>query len=189
MVVAASFIGLASARYALPEAPSAPLPNYEARKVTFVTHALAGGMALMIGPWQFRGPTRSACHRFRGRAYVAAIAVAWLASLPIAVTAETGSVAALGFLCLGLAWITTTMLGFAAARRGEIAEHRRWMVRSYALAFSAVTLRLYLAGALGAGVAFSTAYPIIAWACWVPNLLLADAWLRRPGGSGARVPA
>jgi hypothetical protein len=52
------------------------------------------------------------------------------------------------------------------------------MIRSFALTFAAVTLRLYLpVGALTTGI--PVAYPVIAWACWVPNFLLTELWLRR----------
>jgi hypothetical protein len=32
---------------------------------------------------------------------------------------------------------------------------------------------------LAAGIAFELAYPIIAWLCWVPNLLLAEMLFNR----------
>lgn len=38
------------------------------------------------------------------------------------------------------------------------------MIRNYALAYAAVV----------AGADFSIAYGIIAWACWVPNLVFAE---------------
>ena len=55
------------------------------------------------------------------------------------------------------------------------------MVRSFALTFAAVTLRLYLGVSGASGVPFAVAYPLIAWACWVPNLVVAELWLRRQG--------
>jgi hypothetical protein len=68
------------------------------------------------------------------------------------------------------------------------------MTRSYALTFAAVTLRLYLALAIAAGAVF-TAYPYIAWLCWLPNLAVAELLIRfRPalanpiGGSASRSP-
>ena len=55
------------------------------------------------------------------------------------------------------------------------------MIRSYALTLAAVTLRIYLPGALALGVPYDLAYPPIAWLCWVPNLLVAEWWLLREG--------
>jgi hypothetical protein len=50
------------------------------------------------------------------------------------------------------------------------------MVRNFALTFAAVTLRLYLGVFMAAGARFEDVYPLLAWLCWVPNLLLAE-WL------------
>jgi hypothetical protein len=51
------------------------------------------------------------------------------------------------------------------------------MHRSYALAFAAVTLRLYIwvLTAFAHGVAFENNYVTIAILSWVPNLLLVEA--------------
>jgi hypothetical protein len=64
------------------------------------------------------------------------------------------------------------------------------MIRSFALTLAAVTLRLYLPLSRIAGIPFYDAYVPIAWLCWVPNLLVAETWLRlrRRGGARAAVP-
>jgi hypothetical protein len=41
-------------------------------------------------------------------------------------------------------WITVNLLGWRAAVQGRFVDHRRWMIRSWALTLAAVTLRLYL---------------------------------------------
>ena len=53
------------------------------------------------------------------------------------------------------------------------------MVRSYALTLAAVTLRFYLPASLANGLPFEAVYAVIAWACWVPNLIVAE-WLVLP---------
>jgi hypothetical protein len=53
------------------------------------------------------------------------------------------------------------------------------MVRNFALTFAAVTLRLWLPVSTVSGVAFELAYPVIAWLCWVPNLVAAEFFLER----------
>jgi hypothetical protein len=52
------------------------------------------------------------------------------------------------------------------------------MIRNFALTFAAVTLRLYLPPVLIVGLPFAMSYAIIAWLCWVPNLLVAE-WLAK----------
>jgi hypothetical protein len=53
------------------------------------------------------------------------------------------------------------------------------MVRNFALTFAAVTLRLYLPASMAAGVAFELAYPVIAWLCWLPNVIVAEVLFNR----------
>jgi len=55
-----------------------------------------------------------------------------------------------------------------------VLAHQRWMIRSLALTFAAVTLRVYLPLSVAVGLPFDVAYPVIAWVCWVPNLLVAE---------------
>jgi hypothetical protein len=55
--------------------------------------------------------------------------------------------------------------------------HRAWMLRSYALTLAAVTLRLYIPIGVASGLAFESVYPTVAWACWVPNLMLVEWWI------------
>ena len=63
-----------------------------------------------------------------------------------------------------------------AATARDFVRHRRWMVRNFSLSLAAVTLRIWLPAAMLAGFAMEEAYPLIAWLCWVPNLLLAWRW-------------
>ena len=53
------------------------------------------------------------------------------------------------------------------------------MVRSFAMTFAAVTLRLYLPIAPMLGYEFMPAYVAISWFCWVPNLIVAELYLSR----------
>jgi len=40
------------------------------------------------------------------------------------------------------AWIICTLAAFLTARNRQIAQHRQWMVRSYAVTFTFITLRI-----------------------------------------------
>ena len=51
------------------------------------------------------------------------------------------------------------------------------MIRNFALTFAAVTLRAYLGLSQAVfGLSFEAFYPVVAWLCWVPNLIVAE-WL------------
>ena len=100
----------------------------------------------------------------------------------------TGPVAGSGFFLLALVWLGTTGAAYVAARKRDFDSHRRWMIRSAALTFAAVTLRLYLGLTMAGGLPFDPSYTVIAWACWVPNLIAVELWARR-GRKGRKVTA
>jgi hypothetical protein len=115
-----------------------------------------------------------------GRVYlVAGVLVGGVSGLLLSRIAQGGWVAQLGFACLAVLWLYTGWRGYRAIRRGERGEHRRWMLRNHALTLAAVSLRLYIPLFLASGVPFQDAYPVIAWLCWVPHLLIAQWWLNR----------
>jgi uncharacterized membrane protein len=176
-------VGLISLRYALPKIPfPTDLPNFRTRPGWLIAHATFASIALLAGPWQFLPRLRRrwlAVHRWTGRVYCAAVVLGWLASIQIAAHASTGAIASAGFLTLGVSWIATTAAGFLLIRSGNVAAHREWMIRSYALTAAAITLRLYLPISILIRIPFFISYPIIAWACWIPNLIFAEWLLRR----------
>ena len=61
------------------------------------------------------------------------------------------------------------------------------MIRSAALTFSAVTLRLELPLLVASGLELPTAYATMAWLGWVPNLLAAE-WILRGRPFRAKAP-
>ena len=148
----------------------------------FWTHAVAASATLELNPFQFWQGLRSRrrdIHRWIGRAYLVAVLAGGLSGLCMSFFAMTGPVAGAGFFLLALGWLSTTWMAYARIRTGEIAAHRRWMIRSAALAFAAVTLRLYLPLSMVIGLPFEPSYTVIAWACWIPNLIAVELWLRR----------
>lgn len=182
-------VGLFSLRYGLPNVPYPLLDNFVTHRVALVTHAVFASIALLVGPWQFLAGSRArhpGLHRVGGRVYAAAVLISWIASVPIALNAETGTVASIGFLTLGVIWLHATAIGVVSAVRRRIDLHRRWMVRSFALTASAVTLRLLLGLSGALDLPFEDTYPAIAWLCWIPNLVAAELYLaaRSNRGSG-----
>uniref|UniRef100_UPI00286E661A DUF2306 domain-containing protein n=1 Tax=Phenylobacterium sp. TaxID=1871053 RepID=UPI00286E661A len=144
-------------------------------------HAALAGAALMIGPFQFLPWVRNrrSLHRTLGKAYVASCLISGLAGFILSFGSTAGPIAGFGFGTLAVVWIACTgqALRMAQARRFE--EHRQWMIRSFALTFGAVTLRLYLPLSQVMGIEFLDAYRAIAWLAWVPNLMVAELYLRR----------
>lgn len=152
-------------------------------------HVAGAATALLVGPWQFVAAIRArwpALHRWLGRVYAVGCLVGGAAGLPIAVGSSAGPVAAIGFCLLSLGWLVATGLGWRAAWRRDFVSHRAWMIRSFALTLAAVTLRLYLPLVPLLPIDFLDGYRAISFLCWVPNLAVAELWLRRRASAGVQ---
>ena len=151
---------------------------FETYPLAIYGHVFASAIALTLGPFQFASRLRSRLprvHRWLGRLYLGAgVLVGGLAGLFMSFHAFGGLLSRLGFALLAAAWLATGLLAYRAIRVRDIAAHRRWMIRNFSLTFAAVTLRIYVPASIASGMAFELAYPVIAWLCWVPNLLLAE---------------
>ena len=143
-------------------------------------HIIPGGLALILGAFQFHNGLRArwtSLHRNCGRAYVVFVLIGAVGGLLLAWYAPRDPATRLGFATLAIVWFYSGVMAYRAIRAGEIALHRQWMVRSYALTLAAVTLRIQLGIYQGAlGLSFDESYSIVAWFCWVPNLIIAE-WL------------
>jgi len=172
-------VGYAS-RYLLhpPTTPQEALGNALGVPWLFV-HVTGAVVALLLGSLQFLpGLRRIAAHRWIGRVYVLGCLVGGVAGLVLAPGSFAGPIATAGFAGLGMSWIAVNLLGWRAAMDRRFVEHRRWMIRSWALTLAAVTLRLYLPTVQVLDLPFLPWYRAISFLCWVPNLLVAEVWLR-----------
>ncbi len=176
-------VGLSALRYGLNTPDIAP-PEMARRFVEpipwLVTHAVASGIALALGPFQFLTRLRQrwpVAHRWSGRVYILACLLGGVTAIPLAATLTAGHVAASGFLLLALAWIGLTLAAWRAAVRGAFAAHRTLMIYGFALTCSAISLRLQLVALPPLLAAFGRPdptlddlYQILGWSCWMPNL-------------------
>lgn len=152
-------------------------------KTAFWVHVFTSMFALAAGFTQFfprvlrRLPR---LHRWMGRAYVLNVClITGPASLIMGFYANGGITSRAAFVTLALAWLLTTALGWRTAVRRQWHRHREWMVRSYALTLSAITLRAwkYLLVLLFDPRPMDV-YRLVAWLGFVPNLVVAE-WLIR----------
>ncbi|EBA15651.1 hypothetical protein RSK20926_15576 [Roseobacter sp. SK209-2-6] len=187
-------IALASWRFlVLGVEVSMPFVAYHAgeRPWSFFAHIGLAPVALALMPFQFwKGlrQRRPILHRWIGRSYGVAILLSGCGALMMALNSTAGPVAASGFAVLALLWLGTTGLGIFAAIQGRYLDHQRWMLRSAALTFAAVTLRVYLPF-LFATLGEESGYSLVAWACWVPNALVAEWLIRRSAKKPVVQPA
>ena len=163
--------------------------TYESERAGIYAHVFGASVAMALGPFQFSRRLRTrrpTLHRWMGRLYLGVgVLFGGLAGLYMAFYAWGGPVAKAGFAMLAILWLYTGWQAYAAARARDFMTHRRWMVRNFALTFAAVTLRIWLPSSMAAGIDMAVAYPVIAWLCWVPNLVLAEVWFNRPALAGS----
>ena len=163
-------------------------------KLAFFIHVFTSMFALLAGFTQFsRNILRRArsLHRWMGRAYVLnVVLITGPASLVMAFYANGGATSRIAFALLAIAWIGSTYLAYRTVRGGDVARHREWMIRSYALTLSAITLRVWKYFIV---VAFAPppmdVYRIVAWLGWIPNLLIAEWIIHRSRPAVARSAA
>ncbi|MGH3648184.1 MAG: DUF2306 domain-containing protein [Micromonosporaceae bacterium] len=167
-----------------------------------VAHIVFGSIALLTGafqvwPW-FRGRYPVA-HRWMGRSYF------WVGAFPagvggllIAPLSSTGLASQFANTTMAVLWLPISIAGYRMARQRRFPEHRRWMLRSYALTTSIVLNRLWgtvmlilfaphlftapevRGSIIDAGDHRAmTAFGIGNWLSWIVNLLIVEWWLER----------
>lgn len=156
--------------------------SFSARPGSIFLHTLAGSTVLLGGLLQFNRGIRTRwphVHRWIGRLYVLGALAVGGAGLYLAAYSAGGWVTHAGFGALALGVLFTTSMAYVYARRRDFRTHSRWMLRSYALFFAAVTLRIELPLLIALLHDFLPAYRIVAWSAWVPNAIWAEWYLRR----------
>ncbi|KRD41219.1 hypothetical protein ASE38_16480 [Cellulomonas sp. Root930] len=180
---------------------SAYVDQPAAVRAAFYVHVVGGGLALLLGPWQFWAGLRRRLprvHRWTGRTYLTAVGVGGVASLVMAPFNSVGFVGFFGFGTLGVLWLWTGWRGYRAIRSGDVRAHQAWMIRNFACTFAAVTLRAwtglllgiqipFVDGGAGVEAAFANAYAAVPFLAWLPNLVVAELMVRRRGLPALRI--
>ena len=162
---------------------STTLLNSSLWRIAFFTHIYFGGISLLVGWSQFskriRGK-RLKLHRLLGKIYVVSVLISAIAGFYVALFANGGIVSQLGFSFLAIGWFYTTLKAYTTIKKKDVESHRKWMIRSYAFTLAAVTLRLWLPTLPAIlSIPFEEAYVIISWLCWVPNIIIAEIYIRK----------
>lgn len=154
-----------------------------AAHLTFIRlHILTGIIALVIGALQMMPSLRirTDLHRTLGLLYVSSVAISSIAGFEVARHSYGGISNTLAFSMLAALWFSSTGCAWWHVKQGRIAQHQKWMLRSYAFTFAAVTLRLQLGLFQGfTSMTFAEAYSIVPWLSWVGNLLFVE-WVLIP---------
>ena len=147
-------------------------------------HFFIAGLALVLAPVQLSSGLRRrlpALHRLSGWLYTASVLIGSISAFSLALHAQGGVPSRMSFVLMAVLWPCLTTIGIHRAIVGDIAGHRRWMCRSIAMTYSAVTLRLILGIGFGAlHLPFIPVYIAAAWLGWTINLAVCELLLRWP---------
>jgi hypothetical protein len=135
--------------------------------------------ALLAGFTQFSKrllKNKPTLHRAFGYMYVIdVLMVTGPAGLLMSFYANGGISSRIAFVTLSILWISFTAIALYKAIKKDFKAHRIFMIRSFALTLSAVTLRIWkVLLANYTDVLPMDRYRIIAWLGWTLNLIAAE---------------
>lgn len=148
-------------------------------RIAFFVHVFSSLLALLAGFTQFSKwllKHKPRLHRAIGYSYVLNILmVTGPAGLLMSFYANGGLSSRIAFVLLSVLWIAFTAIALYKAIKKEFKAHRIFMIRSYALTLSAVTLRIWkVLLANYTDIPPMDRYRIIAWLGWTLNLIVAE---------------
>lgn len=151
-------------------------------RIAFFVHVFSSLLALLAGFTQFSKwllKNKPRLHRAMGYSYVLNILmVTGPAGLLMSFYANGGISSRIAFVLLSVLWIAFTAIALYKAIKKDFKAHRIFMMRSYALTLSAITLRIWkVLLANYTEIPPMDRYRIIAWLGWVLNLLVAELFI------------
>ena len=155
------------------------LPYYQ---VAFFSHVYTSIFALILGAFQFSTWLRTkycVFHKNLGKIYIGLILIiASPSGFIMALHANGGTYSKFSFVLQAALWFAFTYLAYKHIRNKNWSKHRHFMIRSFALTLSAISLRLFK------WIIVNTwelppmdTYKIVAWAGWTINLLIAEVYI------------
>ena len=148
-------------------------------RTAFFIHVYMSIWVLLAGFTQFSEKIRDyygSLHRSFGYIYAAdVVLITGPAGFVMGVYANGGTTSKVAFVVLAVLWIYFTATAVVKAKRGDYISHRDFMIRSYALTLSAITLRAWK-WSINNSVELPPmdVYRAVAWLGWVPNLAFAE---------------
>jgi hypothetical protein len=180
----------------IPHLVTGTVPD-DQRDVAYAAHPWLAYLHIVPGVVYLLGAPLQLWHGFRHRHYTAHRRIGRLVLTSGAVT----GVFAIGFgarypfggageasatLVFGSWFLLCLVLAFVAIRGGRVGNHRRWMIRAYAIGIGVGTIRLWVALLSTSGLMeFQPSFGVAFWLALGMHALAAEWWLRtRPAPPG-----
>lgn len=173
--------------------PAGPDRAYALHPGLAYLHIVPGLVYLLGAPLQLSvrfGRRHLRVHRRMGRVVAAAGVVSGAFAIVFGTLFPQGGVAeAAATVVFGGYFLVALGTAFAAIRARDVARHRRWMVRAFAVGVAVGTLRIWVGlfqalDLLSWSAGFAVAFPIAS----ALHALVAEAHLRRAAAPGTHAP-
>ncbi len=152
-------------------------------RFAFQVHVLVSSLLLIAGFTQFFSQIRQKfpkIHRYSGWLYIISVFIFALPSgFIMAFSAAGGWQTKLCFILLSILWGVSTFIALYKIIKKDWLAHHDWMIRSFALALSALSLRTWKIILYNLQPYFDWLTPVHiyqleAWLGWVINLIIAE---------------
>lgn len=155
------------------------LYNKPVWRISFYVHIAAGSVCIITALLQFSSwilGKRKRIHIISGKIYVFVVLLVGAPSgFYMTFFAKGGYWERACFMFMAIFWFYSTYKGFvAAARERNFLSHKFWMIRSYAMALTAVTFRVYHILFFMGGMNDFTNYSISLWISVLGNAAIAE---------------
>ena len=148
-------------------------------RACFYVHIFAGMFCITTALLQFSSyllRKRRAIHVWAGKTYVLVVLILGAPTgLYMSFFAKGGFWERALFVFMAVSWFFFTLKGYEMIRKKNVLAHQFWMMRSYAMALTAVTFRIYHILFFYGGVEHLLNYEISLWISVLGNMLFAEA--------------
>jgi uncharacterized membrane protein len=152
-------------------------------RVLTLLHVVPGGVFLILAPLQFSPAIRDRhrrFHRWSGRVIAALAFLAGVSGLWIGLVLPYASNERLPIALFGALFLLAPLKGIRAIRRGDVAHHRQWMIRLFAVGIGIAVVRV-VATPMIAILRPERIQDIMAlafWTGWTLSVTSAELWIR-----------
>lgn len=154
------------------------LPFY---RFCFYTHIAAGAFCILSALFQFSTSIikkRTAIHVWSGRIYVLVVLLIGAPTGMFMSFFAKGSIwEQILFMFMAITWFYATAKGLQTILQKNVLAHKHWMMRSYAMAMTAVTFRVYHLFFYYMGWSHLENYEISLWISVIGNILFAEFFI------------
>lgn len=152
-------------------------------RYSFYIHVFTSPIVIIAGLLQFNRwiiKHKPKVHKVAGYFYVIVVLfITGPTAFIMSLYANGGRATQSSFVMLSILWILFTWISYRKIRKGDVLNHIKWNLRSYALTLSAVSLRFfaYLFDVFNIHIGPKETYLILAYSSWTINLVLVETMI------------